>query len=103
MSIQGMNQTIKFNRQQKVERKTMYDRKETTSRDTYGPTDDHTQMKSHEFANFQKEQFIKRKQQRKRDRQLWALALLGTLIIVLLFLIIWNNYDFNVLKSSEFQ
>ena len=60
-------------------------------------------MKSHEFANFQKEQFIKRKQQRKRERQLWALALLGTLIIVLLFLIMWNNYDFNVLKSSEFQ
>ena len=36
MSIQGMNQTIKFNRQQKGERKTLYDRKETTSRGTYG-------------------------------------------------------------------
>ncbi len=99
MSIQGMNQTIKFNRQQKGERKTIYDRKEISRNGAYGDTEDHTKMKSHVFADFQKEQFRKRRKERARGRRLILISALIVIILLAVFLWLWNGYDFNLLKS----
>ena len=101
--VQGMITTLKNNRIQKGERKTLYDRDNVFSKGTYGEMDDHKQMKSHEFATFQKEQFIKRAKERKNDIILKTVVVLITLMLVLLFLYIWNTYDSDVLVSPEFD
>jgi len=97
MSIQAMNQSIKFNRQQKRKRKTMYDRDRKISNGTYGQFEDHKKMKGHVFAEFQKEQFAKRKRDRKQRIMIRFMAVLITLGIVVTFLLFWNYTDFSFL------
>ena len=53
-SISWMIQSLKNNRLQKGKRKTLYDRKHDDVRSSYGEFSDHTKMKTHEFALFQK-------------------------------------------------
>lgn len=101
--VQGMITALKNNRIMKSDRKRMYDRRNDHVKGVYGPTHDHTQMKSHEFALFQKEQFLKRRQEKARNRRFYAWSALIVIGLIILFLIFWNNYDFNLLKSSEFQ
>ena len=97
MSIQGMNQVLKTNRLMKGERKTIYDHKDSKRSGRYGAMDDHRQLKSHEFATFQKEQFARKKKERKRDIILKTVVVLITFMLVLLFLYIWDTYDSDVL------
>lgn len=103
MAIQQMITVLKNNIIQKSKRKTLYDHGNGPSKGTYGAMDDHKQMKSHEFATFQKEQFIKRAKERKHDIILKTVVVFITLLLVLLFLYIWNTYDSAVLVSPEFD
>ena len=102
MSIQGMNQMIKFNRQQKSERVRLYDRKGDSIKGAYGTTEDHTKMNSHVFAAFQKEQFQKRRKERKRSRRIVLISVLIVIVLLMGFLLLWNGYDFDLLTSPEF-
>lgn len=103
MSIQGMNQMLKFNRQQKSERVRLYDRKTDGQKGVYGSTEDHTKMNSHVFAAFQKEQFQKRRKERARSKRLILYTIGVVAVLIIVFLLLWNNYDFALLKSPEFQ
>lgn len=87
----------------KSKRKTMYDHSNSPSKGTYGKLEDHKQMKSHEFANFQKEQFLKKKQNRIRERKLRLIAVAITLLLILLFLYIWNSFDFDLWVAPLFK
>jgi uncharacterized membrane protein len=87
MPIRRTVRVLKNNIIVKSKRKTMYDHSNSPSKGTFGELEDHTQMKSHEFANFQKEQFLKKKQDRSRERKLRILAVVITLLIILLFLL----------------
>jgi len=93
-----MNQTIKNNLLLKGKRKTIYDNKGSKRSGLYGGIDDYKKMKSHVFADFQKEQFKKRTQERRRQFILRVLVVLITIGIISLFLLVWNQYDFDVLK-----
>ena len=100
MSSRGMS--VKFNLLQKGERKTIYDRKDTKRKGVYQDLDDHKTLNSHSFALFQKEQFARRKKERKRKRWL-AFAVLGiTFGIIMLFLYLWATTDGKLFISSEF-
>jgi hypothetical protein len=99
--VQSMITILKNNRLMKGERKTIYDRKGKT-RGVYGATEDHTQMNSHVFAAFQKEQFQKRKKERIRNRRIVLISLLIVIILLVGFLLLWNGYDFDLLFSPEF-
>ena len=100
---QSMATVLKNNRLMKRDRKTIYDRKETSRNGTYGTTEDHTKMKSHVFADFQKEQFRKRREERARGRRLILISALIVIILLAVFLWLWNGYDFNLLKAPEYQ
>ena len=103
MGAQGMAQSVRFNLQQKGERKTIYDRKSTKRSGAYQTLEDHTSLNSHSFALFQKEQFAKRKKERKKRMQLRLIVIFITLGIILLFLFIWRYADLGVLRSTLYQ
>ncbi len=63
---------------------------------------DHSKMKGHEFAAFQKKIFLQKKKDRKRRKMILLISVVLTILIVIGFLIFWNTYDFSLLKSSEF-
>ena len=103
-SISWMIQSLKNNKLQKGQRKTLYDRKKDGVSASYGTFTDHTQMKSHEFASFQKELYARLRKEKRNYRirifitvvlTILVLALIPTIIKVLLdpaYLdIIWPN------------
>lgn len=100
MGIMQMISSLKFNRQQKSQRKKMHERENSRSQGVYGKFEDHREMKGHEFAEFQKELFRKKKEEQKRHRQIILLTILITLAIIIAFLVIWNNYDLSLLAPS---
>ena len=98
--LQNMMESLRFNRQQKAERKTIYDRKDENLRGVYGKLKDHRKLKSHEFAAFQKKLFKRRLREEKSDRRTVLLALLIAVVIVILFLVFVYNYDFSLLNPA---
>jgi len=102
MGAQGMAQSVKFNLNQKGERKTIYDRKHTKRNGVYQDLDDHKTLNSHAFALFQKEQFARRKKERKRRLLLRFATLVITFLLIILFLYLWNSTDGKLFISSEF-
>ncbi|MEM7087553.1 MAG: hypothetical protein AAF489_15305 [Bacteroidota bacterium] len=103
MGAQGMAQSVKFNLQQKGKRQTIYDRKDTRRKGVYQDLNDHKALNSHSFALFQKEQFARRKKERKQKFWLRLAVLLITIGIVMLFLYLWNVTDGTLFISSEFK
>lgn len=97
-----MISTLKFNRQQMSDRKKVFDQDIRMIENSYGTFVDHTKMKGHEFADFQKSMFQQMKKDKKRGRIVLLITVIITLLLVIGFLLFWNNYDFNLLKSSEF-
>ena len=100
--MSGRGMSVKFNLQQKGERKTIYDRKSTKRSGSYQTLEDHTSLNSHSFALFQKEQFAKRKKERKRRIWLRFAVLVLTFLLILLFLHLWSTTDGKLFISSEF-
>ena len=84
------------------DRKKVFDQDIRMIENSYGKFVDHTKMKGHEVADFQKRMFQRMKKDKKRERMVLLITVLITLLLVIGFLILWNNYDFNLLKSSEF-
>lgn len=101
--VQSMITVMKNNRLMKGERKTIYDRKDTARQGAYGATEDHTKMKSHVFAAFQKEQFQKRRKERARSRRLILISIFIVIVLLAVFLFLWNGYDFDLLEAPEFN
>lgn len=62
----------------------------------------HRTMNIHEYATFQKEQFKKRKEENKKRRGLIVLTIIIVLILVFGIPYFLNNYDFDLLTSTEF-
>ncbi|MGJ8666288.1 MAG: hypothetical protein ACSHW7_07985 [Patiriisocius sp.] len=62
-------------------RETIFDTS-TQSKSTFGSFENHTEMKTWEFAAFQKEQFAKKKKERKR---FWLLLLVSTIAALIAF------------------
>ncbi|MBL4663504.1 MAG: hypothetical protein JKY22_08115, partial [Flavobacteriaceae bacterium] len=87
----------------KGKRKTIYDRKDTKRNGIYQDLDDHKVMNSHSFALFQKEQFARRKKERKERIRLRLIVFLITIGIILLFLYVWRTSDLSILKPIGFQ
>jgi hypothetical protein len=83
-------------------RQTNFDVKKHFGHTTIKNFVDHTKMKGHEFAAFQKRMFLRMKKEKKRRRILFTLTILITILIIIGFLVFWNTYDFSLLKSSEF-
>ncbi|MEZ4777752.1 MAG: hypothetical protein R2786_00010 [Flavobacteriaceae bacterium] len=83
-------------------RETAFDKKRSISTGITEDFSDHTEMKSHEFAAFQKRMFRQRKKDRKRRRIILFITFIITLLLIIGFVIFWNTYDFDLLKSSEF-
>ena len=103
MGAEGMAQSVRFNLQQKGDWKTIYDRKDTRRSGVYEVLDDHRTLNSHSFALFQKEQFAKRKKERKKRIRLRFLVCLITFVVILIFLFVWRNADLSVLKVPLYQ
>jgi len=101
--VQGMITTLKNNRIQKSDRKTLYDRENFLNKGTYGDMDDHKTMKSHVFAAFQKEQFQKKRKERARNKRIILISLAIVIGLIIAFLLFWNTNDFDLLKSPEFK
>jgi len=100
--MSGRGMSVKFNLLQKGERKTIYDRKDTKRSGVYQDLDDHKTLNSHSFALFQKEQFARRKKERKRRIWLTFTVLVITFLLITLFLYLWNSTDGKLFISSEF-
>lgn len=83
-------------------RQTNFDVKKHFGHTTIENFVDHTKMKGHEFAAFQKRMFQQMKKDRKRRRIVFLISCIVTLLIIIGFLIFWSTYDFSLLKSSEF-
>lgn len=83
-------------------RQTNFDVKKHFGHTTIENFVDHTKMKGHVFADFQKRMFLRMKKDRKRRRMILLISVVLTILIVIGFLIFWNTYDFSLLKSSEF-
>lgn len=86
--MSGRGMSVKFNLLQKGERKTIYDRKDSKRQGVYQNFEDHKTLNSHSFALFQKEQFARKKKERKERIWLRLLVFLITLGIIILFLYI---------------
>ena len=84
-------------------RETAFDKKRSISTGITDEFSDHTEMKSHEFAAFQKRMFQQLKKDRKRHRMMLFITFIITLLLIIGFLIFWNTYDFDLLNSSEFH
>jgi len=102
MGAQGMAQSVRFNLQQKGERKTIYDRKDTKRKGIYQELEDHRTLNSHSFALFQKEQFLRRKEERKKRLLLRLAVVVITITLIILFLYLWKYGDSSILISSEY-
>lgn len=83
-------------------RESAFDKKRSISTGVTDEFSDHTAMKSHEFAAFQKRMFYQRKKDRKRRRMVLLITFIITLFIVIGFLLFWKTFDFDLWKSSEF-
>lgn len=90
---QYMNTVMKNNRLMKGERKSMFDRQRISTIGVQGEIVDHTQLKSHAFAQFQKELFLKLKNERKQRILRNMLVFVITILIVIGFLWIWSQLD----------
>lgn len=90
-SISGMIQSLKFNKQQKSKRKRMNEWDRNITSGTYGSFKDHTNMKGHEFASFQKDLYAKRKAEKRKNQILILLAFVLTPLLMWLIptLILW--------------
>tara|TARA_B100000508_G_C11281888_1_gene190953 strand:+ start:222 stop:527 length:306 start_codon:yes stop_codon:yes gene_type:complete len=62
---------------------------------------DHTQMKSHEYAAFQKRLFQQRKKDQKREKWIYVISAIVTIILIVGFLWYWEFLDFEMLFSSN--
>ncbi|GAB5399870.1 MAG: hypothetical protein Aureis2KO_14550 [Aureisphaera sp.] len=102
MGIQQMNTVLKFNRQQRSERKRLHELDLSTTNGGYGEFEDHTQMDLLAYAEFQKEQFAKLKVQRKRNVWMWIVISVLTFLILWAFLTFWKNAGFDYLFTSSF-
>lgn len=100
--MSGLGMSVKFNLLQKGKRKTIYDRKDMKRGGVYQDLDDHKTLNSHSFALFQKEQFARRKKERKQKLRLRFAALVITFLLIILFLYLWRSTDGKLFISSEF-
>jgi len=93
-SSYNMGTVLKNNRALLGKRKRLHEQ-ERPSKGTYRKMEDHKQMKSHEFAAFQKEQFLKRKKERNQRLVLRLVVVLITFIIIIFFLWLYGIADLN--------
>ena len=84
-SIQAMITSLKNN---KRSRKTRFDKKHSLSNDAYNKFVDHTEMTTHEFAEFQKKLF-KEKAQYKRKIRIIMTIILSYIVYFLYFMKIY--------------
>lgn len=97
----SMSQSVKYNLNQKGKRKTLYDHEGYTREGaTYTGMEDHLSMKSHVFADFQKEQFRLRKIARKRRFKIRLVVVIVTFLLILGFLLAWENGFFDFFSSN---
>ncbi len=102
MGTQQMISSLKFNRQQRSERKRLHELDLSTTNGGYGEFEDHTQMDLLAFAEFQKEQFAKLKKKRKKKIRFAIFICILTLLVVMAFLMIWNQTDFEIWSAPFF-
>lgn len=95
--------TVKFNLNQKGERKTIYHRKGMKRSGIYQDLDDHKTLNSHAYALFQKEQYALRKKDRKRNLIIKLVVVVITFLLIMLFLYLWKSSDSSILVSPHFQ
>ncbi|MBX2829173.1 MAG: hypothetical protein KTR22_13485 [Flavobacteriaceae bacterium] len=103
MGTQQMISTLKFNRQQKSERKRLHELDLSTTNGGYGEFVDHKQMDLLAYAEFQKEQFAKKKEARRKRIRFGIFIGLLTIVLILSFLLLWNQIDFDIWSSPTFQ
>ncbi len=103
MTGSSMNSSIKFNRQQKSERKRLHELDLSTTNGGYGEFEDHKQMNLLAFAEFQKEQFVKKKKERRRKLRFGFFIVILTFLFIMTLLMLWNQTDFDVWSSPAFN
>lgn len=103
MTGSSMNSSIKFNRQQKSERKRLHELDLSTTNGGYGEFEDHKQMNLLAFAEFQKEQFVKKKEERRRKLHFGFFIVILTFLFIMTLLMLWNQTDFDVWSSPAFN
>lgn len=84
------NSVFKFNNIQKGQRKKLHELDLVYSGETYGEFVDHKQMKTYEFAEFQKKLYLESRQRRRRFRIVFGIALGIFIITVIYFLFFYN-------------
>ncbi|NND63471.1 MAG: hypothetical protein HKN48_09795 [Flavobacteriaceae bacterium] len=90
---QGMITALKNNDLLRGKRKKLFDKENKTSSHKYGQMEDHMQMKSHEYAQFQKDLFERMKFERKRRLQMRLLVFGITVLVVILLIVFANSMD----------
>lgn len=90
MSIRGMQATLKNNEIMKSKRRSLYDRKNKGLKSGFGDFEDHKKMNTHEFADFQKELFHKRKRARRILLIKYAVTIILTILVLLSIPILIN-------------
>ncbi|MEL6810750.1 MAG: hypothetical protein AAFP76_05400 [Bacteroidota bacterium] len=88
----NMSTVLKNNRLLLGRRKRLHEH-EKPSAGTYRKMEDHKQMKGHEFAAFQKEQFLRRKKERREQFMLRLAVILITFLIIVFFLWLYGVAD----------
>ena len=92
MSTKGKIGVYRFNELQKSKRRRLSDPKVRSMPSGYKKFDDHTEMKTHEYAEFQKQLFAEKARNRRRFRLVfWSVMLL--LVIVLTYFLFFYEMD----------
>jgi hypothetical protein len=96
MGIRGMQAALKNNEIMKSKRRSMYDRKNKGLKSGLGTLVDHTSMKSHEFADFQKRLFLRK----KRERNIQIIRYIVTIVLTILTFILIPYIMYALLGES---
>jgi hypothetical protein len=98
MGIKGKTGVYRFNELQKSSRRKLSDSKIRSMPSGYNEFNDHTEMKSHEYAEFQKKLFAEQARNRKRFRIVFWTAMLVVTAVLIYFLFF---YEMDPIKSFK--
>ena len=98
MGVKGKTGVYRFNELQKSRRKKLSDSDIRSMPSSYGEFQDHSSMKGHEFAEFQKRMYAENARERKRFRRIFWTIMAVVLIAIIYFLFF---YEVGPIKSFK--